>query len=77
MRDGQETGGESIDPRLLSWDQRYALKRRAIAFAHEERARVRGDAARRVWSAIMRTARRATFAAAVARPALGFASRRP
>jgi hypothetical protein len=77
MQGAHETGSEFIDARLLSWEQRYALKRRAIAFAHAERARVRADAVRRSWSAIVSAARRVALAAAAAKPALGIASPRP
>jgi hypothetical protein len=76
MQDGRETGRGFIDPRLLGREQRHALKRRAVAFAHEERTRVRADGVRRLWSAIAWAARRAASAAAVAKPALGVASRR-
>jgi hypothetical protein len=69
MQEEQPTGGGVVDPRLLGPERRHAMKRRAVAFAHEERARVRAEAVRWVWSAIAWAARRAVLAAAAAKPA--------
>jgi hypothetical protein len=58
MQTGFESGLEFLDPRSLSWEQRYALRRRAIELAHEERARFMAGLVRSLWSRMSRAARR-------------------
>jgi hypothetical protein len=46
MQTGSESGLEFLDPRSLTWEQRYALRRHAIALAHDERARLKAGLVR-------------------------------
>jgi hypothetical protein len=57
MQTGLESGLEFLDPRSLDWEQRYAMRRRAVELAHEERARFIAGLVRRLWSGVSRTAR--------------------
>ena len=56
MQEGQETGCEILDPRSLTWEQRYALKRRAVAWAQDERSRVVARLIRRLGAWLSRAA---------------------
>lgn len=69
MQEGQESGTEFLDPRLLSWEQRYALRRRAIELAHDERSRFLAGLVRRLWSRTPRTPGRAAGEVRPGRPA--------
>ena len=60
MQTGFESGLEFLDPRSLSWEQRYALRRRAIELAHEERASFMAGLVRSLWSRMSRAARLGT-----------------
>jgi hypothetical protein len=54
MQTGQESGCEFLDPRSLTWEQRYALKRRAAEWAHDERAHLMAGVLRRLWEHVSR-----------------------
>ncbi|HYF08480.1 MAG TPA: hypothetical protein VD970_12725 [Acetobacteraceae bacterium] len=65
MQERQENGLEFLDQRLLSWEQRYALHRHAVAWAQQARAETiagslswLGRAAARVIRRLVRVARR-------------------
>jgi hypothetical protein len=60
MQTGWKSGLEFLDPRSLTWEQRYALRRHAIELAHEERTRVMAGLMRRLWSWASRAARPGT-----------------
>jgi len=57
MQTGQESGCEFLDPRSLTWEQRYALSRRAVQWAHDERSRAMASLVRRLWSWVSRAGR--------------------
>jgi hypothetical protein len=63
MQERQESGLEFIDPRLLSWEQRYALHRRAVEWAQQERAETIGRSLSRLGQAATRLLRRLGSAA--------------
>jgi hypothetical protein len=60
MQTGFESGLEFLDPRSLTWEQRYAVRRRAIELAHDERSRLVAGLVRRIWSWVSRAARLGT-----------------
>src|SRR3712207_9109551 len=76
MQTGQESGCEFLDPRSLAWEQRYALRRRAVEWAQDERARSIGGLLARAWSRAKRVAPPGGDASGTKRPPLGAAPSR-
>ncbi len=73
MQTGQESGCEFLDPRSLAWEQRYALRRRAVEGARDERARAIGGLLARVRSRATRAAPPGGAMSGGKRPPLGAA----
>src|SRR3712207_9339273 len=71
MQEGQESGCEFLDPRSLAWEQRYALRRRAVEWAQDERARSICGLLARVRSRATRAAPPGGATAWTKRPPLG------